>query len=71
MKVLILGSNGLVGTSVKHVLERNPNIEELICATRNDADLFNFGETKELIENSKPDIMINAAAKLVEFMQIL
>ena len=64
MKVLILGSNGLVGTSVKHVLERNPNIEELICATRNDADLFNFGETKELIENSKPDIMINAAAKV-------
>ena len=64
MKVLILGSNGLVGTSVKNVLERNPNIEELICATRNDADLFNFDETKELIENSKPDIMINAAAKV-------
>ena len=64
MKVLILGSNGLVGTSVKNVLERNPNIEELICTTRNDADLFNFGETKELIENSKPDIMINAAAKV-------
>tara|TARA_Y100000748_G_scaffold301413_1_gene301572 strand:- start:246 stop:1163 length:918 start_codon:yes stop_codon:yes gene_type:complete len=64
VKVLILGSNGLVGTSVKNVLERNPNIKELICATRNDADLFNFGETKELIENSKPDIMINAAAKV-------
>ena len=64
MKVLILGSNGLVGTSVKNVLGRNPNIKELICATRNDADLFNFGETKELIENSKPDIMINAAAKV-------
>ena len=64
MKVLILGSNGLVGTSVKNVLERNPNIKELICATRNDADLFNFDETKELIENSKPDVMINAAAKV-------
>ena len=64
MKVLILGSNGLVGTSVKNVLERNSNIKELICATRNDADLFNFGETKKLIENSKPDIMINAAAKV-------
>jgi len=64
VKVLILGSNGLVGTSVKNVLERNPNIKELICATRNDADLFNFDETNELIENSKPDIMINAAAKV-------
>ena len=64
MKVLILGSNGLVGTSVKSILGRNPNIKELICATRNDADLFDFEETKELIENSKPDIMINAAAKV-------
>ena len=64
MKVLILGSNGLVGTSVKNILGRNPNIKELICATRNDADLFDFEETKELIENSKPDIMINAAAKV-------
>ena len=64
MKVLILGSNGLVGTSVKSILGRNPNIKELICATRNDADLFDFGQTKELIENSKPDIMINAAAKV-------
>ena len=62
MKVLILGSNGLGGTAVKNVLERNHNIKELICATRNDADLFNFDETKEVIENSKPDIMINAAA---------
>ena len=64
MKVLILGSNGLVGTSVKSILGRNPNIKELICATRNDADLFDFGQTKELIENYKPDIMINAAAKV-------
>ena len=64
MKVLILGSNGLVGTSLKSILGRNANIKELICATRNDADLFDFGQTKELIENSKPDIMINAAAKV-------
>jgi len=64
VKVLILGSNGLVGTSVKNILGRNPNIKQLICATRNDADLFDFEETKELIENSKPDIMINAAAKV-------
>ena len=53
-----------MGTSVKNVLKRNSNIRELICATRDDADLFNFIETKELIENSKPDIMINAAAKV-------
>ena len=40
MKVLILGSNGLAGTSVKNI-RRNPNIK-INCATRNDADLFNL-----------------------------
>jgi len=64
VKVLILGSNGLVGTSVKNVLGKNTGVSELICATRDDANLFNFTETKELIQNIKPDVLINAAAKV-------
>ena len=64
MKVLILGSNGLVGTSIKSVLSENDKVSDLICATRDDADLFDFNETKELIQNIKPDVLINAAAKV-------
>ena len=64
MKVLILGSGGLVGSSLKKILDKNENIKHVICSTREDTDLFDFEETKKLIENNKPDILINAAAKV-------
>lgn len=64
MKVLILGSGGLVGSSLKKILDKNEKIKHVICSTREDTDLFDFEETKRLIENNKPDILINAAAKV-------
>ena len=64
MKVLILGSGGLVGSSLKKILDKNEKIKQVICSTREDTDLFDFEETKRLIENNKPDILINAAAKV-------
>lgn len=64
MKVLILGSNGLVGSSLKRILVKNESVQELICSTRSDTDLFNFQDTKTLIEETKPDVLINAAAKV-------
>ena len=63
-KVLILGSNGLVGSSLNRILEKSENVEEVIASTRKDTDLFNFDETKKLIEYTKPNILINAAAKV-------
>ena len=64
MRVLILGSNGLVGSSLKNTLSKNTKVVELICSTRRDTDLFDFEETKKLIEKSNPDVLINAAAKV-------
>jgi GDP-L-fucose synthase len=64
VKVLILGSGGLVGSSLKKILDKNEKIKHVICSTREDTDLFDFEETKRLIENNKPDILINAAAKV-------
>ena len=64
MKVLILGSGGLVGSSLKKILDKNESIKKVICSTREDTNLFDFEETKRLIENNKPDILINAAAKV-------
>jgi GDP-L-fucose synthase len=64
VKVLILGSGGLVGSSLKKILDKNENIKHVICSTRKDTNLFDFEETKRLIENNKPDILINAAAKV-------
>ena len=60
MKILILGSTGLVGSSLVKLLQANKKYE-VIGATRNDADLFSFKETSNLISKINPDILINAA----------
>lgn len=62
-KVLLFGSNGLVGSSVKELFEKDKNVE-LIAATRDDADLFNYESTRNIIEDNKPNIIINSAAKV-------
>ena len=64
MRVLILGSNGLVGSSLKRVLNKNQKITELIASTREDTDLFSLESTKKLISGHRPDVLINAAAKV-------
>jgi GDP-L-fucose synthase len=64
MKVLILGSNGLVGSSLNRVLSESNKVSEIIGATRNDANLFSLEETKTLISKNSPNVIINAAAKV-------
>lgn len=64
MKVLVTGSNGLVGTSVVKVLQRSEKVSEVFTSTRNDTNLFNFEDTKKLIENVQPDTLINCAARV-------
>lgn len=63
MKVLILGSNGLVGSSLVRVLSESEDLE-VIPATRETANLFSFDSTYKLINNTKPDVIVNAAAKV-------
>lgn len=64
MKVLILGSNGLVGSSLSRVLAKDGYFNEIFSATRKDADLLDLSETKKLIQETKPNVVINAAAKV-------
>ena len=59
----MLGSNGLVGSSVCRNLAESNKIE-IIKSTRDTTNLFLLEETKELIKNSKPDVILNAAAKV-------
>ena len=63
MKILVLGSNGMVGTSILNLFS-NENKFKIIPSTRKDTNLFIFGETEKLINETKPDILINAAAKV-------
>jgi len=64
MKVLVFGSNGLVGSSLLRILKQNNKIQEVIPSTRKDTDLFSLSETTNTIDRARPDIIINAAAKV-------
>ena len=62
-KILILGSNGMVGKSVVNSFENSTRFQ-VIKSNRDDTDLFNFEETNKLISETNPDILVNAAAKV-------
>ena len=64
MKILIFGSNGLVGSSIKKVFEKNESKFETIPATRKDANLLSLTETKNFISKIQPNLIINSAAKV-------
>lgn len=64
MRVLLFGSNGLVGSSCKSILENSSKVSELRSSNRNDTNLFDYQQTKNTIEDFKPDLIINAAAKV-------
>ena len=64
MKVLIFGSNGLVGSSLSRILKNKNTYKEIFCSTRNDTDLFSFEQTFKTISEYEPNIIINAAAKV-------
>ncbi len=61
-KILVFGSNGLVGNSLRRILDKNKfNIK---FSTRKDTNLFSLEETQNTINEFRPDIIINAAAKV-------
>lgn len=63
MKILIFGSKGMVGSSISRILEQDSNYE-LILSNREKTDLFSLDETKKLIQDIKPNVVVNAAAKV-------
>lgn len=64
MKILIFGSNGLVGNSLRRVFNKNSNFKEIYYSSRKDTNLFSIEETSYRISSFQPDIVINAAAKV-------
>lgn len=64
MKVLVFGSNGLVGSSLKSTLPNESIFDEIKFSSRADTNLFSYEDTSKTILNFKPDIIINAAAKV-------
>jgi len=58
MKILITGVNGQVG----HALMQQLTEHELIGLTRQDCDLTNLDQIKQVIDQHQPDLIINPAA---------
>jgi len=58
MKILITGVNGQVG----HALMRELTDHELIGLTRQDCDLTNLDQIKQVIDQHQPELIINPAA---------
>ena len=58
MKILITGVNGQVG----HALMNELTDHELIGLTRQDCDLTNSDQIKQVIDQHQPDLIINPAA---------
>jgi len=63
MKLLITGSNGLVGKALQR-LSLNAKDIEWIFTTRDDADLTSFEQTVEMFSRYTPTHVINLAAKV-------
>tara|TARA_B100000131_G_scaffold316764_1_gene357446 strand:- start:205 stop:1128 length:924 start_codon:yes stop_codon:yes gene_type:complete len=64
MKVLVLGSKGMVGSSVVRKLKEGSSNFDVIESNRQETNLFSLEETKSLISNHKPNIIVNSAAKV-------
>lgn len=62
-KIIVFGSNGLVGSSVVRKLTEDTN-HIVIASTRKDTNLFHLDEVRSIIKNIKPEIVIIAAAKV-------
>ena len=68
-KIFIAGSNGMVGSAIKKAYY-NINIEddsirrEIFCPTRKELDLTDFSLLDNWFAKNKPNIVINAAAKV-------
>ena len=58
MKILVTGTNGQVG----HALMRELTEHELISLTRQECDLTNLDQIKQVIDQHQPDLIINPAA---------
>ena len=59
MKILITGSNGMLGHDLINVLQDN---HELILTTSKTLDITDKQQVIEFLTQSKPDIVINSAA---------
>ncbi len=58
MKILVLGSNGMLGSECKQVLSKD---NEIIAPDRNELDIISWDGVIENLQMVRPDVVINCA----------
>ena len=62
-RIFVSGYRGMVGSALVRALKKSPE-NELILASRKELNLLNQSTVEKFIQEQKPDIIINAAAKV-------
>ena len=62
MLILVTGSNGQLGKSLKDLIGQSNLNHEFVFVTRQHLDLSSFNSVRNLIEKNQFDIIINCAA---------
>lgn len=68
-RVLVTGASGLLGRAIMKVFSNNPNWQVLglahsrVSGNLKKVDLLNFEETRQVVEDFKPHILIHSAAE--------
>ena len=62
-KIYVAGHTGLVGSAFVRQLQKN-GYQNLVLKTHGELDLTEQARVKEFFEKEKPDVVIDAAAKV-------
>ena len=62
MFILVTGSNGQLGKSIKDLVHQNNSTHDFVFATKEELDLSNFDSVRSYIKKNQFDIIINCAA---------
>ena len=63
-RIFVTGHRGMVGSALVRALKKKGANHELIVKGREELDLLNQSEVDQFLKENKPDIVINAAAKV-------
>jgi GDP-L-fucose synthase len=70
MNILVTGTNGLLGSAIKRMVEEGPpfykvlNIYNFIFVSKDEIDLTNKTEVSYMFERINPDVVINTAGRV-------